>query len=275
MGLPASAAGHAAAAAEGGRLRARCRVQTGRQWPSPGRPQAARESGARSNCCTRRGHDDCATATGWPGGRRPIAPLAVPLARPYRAVRPCRSAGTLSVRVTPNRCSLAPRAPMHACMPGCARVADAERAARRTNGPAASAGAGVLPGRLGITMAEVGGPCPLGIGTQCGCPPSCLARPAGARREERAVVDCAAPRTLCANSQLPHRSVHSLRLPAATACDASRRHEPAGSPPPICRVRRVGDAASAGGADAQADLCMVGACRGHTPHSVLRAQIIP
>ena len=111
MGRPASAAGHAAAAAEGGRLRARCRVQTGRQWPSPGRPQAAHESGARSNCCTRRGHDDCATATGWPGGRRPIAPLAVPLARPYRAVRPCRSAGTLSVRVTPNRCSLAPRAP--------------------------------------------------------------------------------------------------------------------------------------------------------------------
>ena len=179
MGLPACGDGHAAAAPEGGRLRARCRVQTGRQWPSPGRPQAARESGARSNCCTRRGHDDCATATGWPGGRRPIAPLAVPLARPYRAVRPCRSAGTLSVRVTPNRCSLAPRAPMHACMPGCARVADAERAARRTNGPAASAGAGVLPGRLGIAMAEVGGPCPLSIGTHCGRPASQLPRTAG------------------------------------------------------------------------------------------------
>ena len=110
MGLPAYAAGHAAAAPEGGRLRARCRVQTGRQWPSPGRPQAARESDARSNCCTRRSHDDCATATGWPGKRRPIAPLAVPLARPYRAVRPCRSAGTLSARVSPNRCSLALRA---------------------------------------------------------------------------------------------------------------------------------------------------------------------
>ena len=96
MGLPPCGPGRAAAAPEGGRLRARCRVQTGRQWPSPGRPQAARESDARSNCCTRRSHDDCATATGWPGKRRPIAPLAVPLARPYRAVRPCRSAGTLS-----------------------------------------------------------------------------------------------------------------------------------------------------------------------------------
>ena len=172
MGLPGSGAGHAAAAAERARLRARCRVQSGRQWPSSGRPRAARESDARSNCCTRRGHDDCATAVSWPDGRRPIAPLAVPLARPYRAVRPCRSAGTLSARVTPNRCSLALRAPMHACMPGCARVADAERAARRANGPGASAGAGVLPGRLGIAMAEVGGPCPLGIGTQAGALPA-------------------------------------------------------------------------------------------------------
>ena len=230
MGLPACAPGHAAAAPEGGRLRARCRVQTGRQWPSPGRPQAARESDARSNCCTRRSHDDCATATGWPGkwvsaGRLLRSALAVPLARPYRAVRPCRSAGTLSVRVTPNRCSLAPRAPMHACMPGCARVADAERAARRTNGPAASAAAGVLPGRLGIAMAEVGGPCPLGIGTHCGRPPSCLARPAGARREERAVVDCAAPRTLCANSQLPHRSVRTLP-PRPSVSKGAAAHTP-------------------------------------------------
>ena len=48
---------------ERARLRARCRVQSGRQWPSPGRPRAVRESDARSNCCTRRGHDDCATAT--------------------------------------------------------------------------------------------------------------------------------------------------------------------------------------------------------------------
>ena len=225
MGPPPSVAGHAAAAAERARLRARCRVQTGRQWPSPGRPRAARESDARSNCCTRRGHDDCATATGWPGKRRPIAPLAVPLARPYRAVRPCRSAGTLSARVSPNRCSLAPRAPMHACMPGCARGADAERAARRTNVPAASAGAGVLPGRLGIAMAEVCGRCPLGIGTHCGRPPSCLARPAGARREERAVVDCAAPRTLCTNSQLPHRSVRTLP-PRPSVSKGAAAHTP-------------------------------------------------
>ena len=146
MGLPACAPGHAAAAPEGGRLRARCRVQTGRQWPSPGRPQAARESDARSNCCTRRSHDDCATATGWPAKRRPIAPLAVPLARPHRAVRPCRSAGTLSARVSPNRCSLALRAPMHACR-------QAELAGRTPSAP--------LDGRMCRLRARVLAYCPV------------------------------------------------------------------------------------------------------------------
>jgi len=33
-------------------------------------------------------HNDCATAPGWPGKRRPIAPLAVPLPRPHQAARP-------------------------------------------------------------------------------------------------------------------------------------------------------------------------------------------
>ena len=98
-----------------GPLRACCRLQSGRQRTSSGRPRAACESDACLTCCTRCRHDDCATATGWPGKRLLIAPLAVPLARPYRAVRPCRSAGTLSARGSPNRCSLAPRAPMHAC----------------------------------------------------------------------------------------------------------------------------------------------------------------
>ena len=121
---------------ERARLRARCRVQSGRQWPSLQAVPERHANRTRARIAARAGAttDDCATAVGWPGERPPIAPLAVPLARPYRAVRPCRSAGTLSVRVTPNRCSLAPRAPMHACMPGCARGADAERAARRTNG---------------------------------------------------------------------------------------------------------------------------------------------
>ena len=223
MGLQASRAGHAAAAPEGGRLRARCRVQTGRQWPSPGRPQAARESGARSNCCTRRGHDDCATATGWPGGRRPIAPLAVPLARPYRAVRPCRSAGTLSARVSPSRCSLAPRAPMHACMPGCARGADAERAARRTNGPAASAGAGVLPGRLGIAMVEVCGRCPLGIGTHCGRPASSHGRQARGARSVRWLT--ARRRAPFAPTRSCRTDRRALCLPAPASARA-RRHTP-------------------------------------------------
>ena len=89
------------------------------------------------------------------------------------------------------------------------------------------------------------------------------------------MVDCAAPRTLCANSQLPQRSVRTLRLPAATACERAAvssllapRHPFAAfgvSVTPRARAART----------AQADLCVAGPRRGHTPHSVLRAQIIP
>ena len=225
MGLPGSGAGHAPAAAERARLRARCRVQSGRQWPSSGRPRAARESDARSNCCTRRSHDDCATATGWPGKRRPIAPLAVPLARPHRAVRPCRSAGTLSARVSPNRCSLALRAPMHACR-------QAELAGRTPSAPLdgrmcrlRARVLRVLPGRLGIAMTEVCGRCPLGIGTHCGRPASQShgRQPRGARSVRWSTARRRAPFA-------PTRSCRTDRcalcLPAPASARARRHTHP-------------------------------------------------
>ena len=114
-------------------LRTRSRRRRGRRRPPAGSvPRANRQtmavsrpspSGARigralANCCARRSHDDCATATGWPGKRRPIAPLAVPLARPYRAVRPCRSAGTLSAPRVSRRIGAALR-----CVRQCMRAA--------------------------------------------------------------------------------------------------------------------------------------------------------
>ena len=158
--------------------------------------------------------NDCATAPGWPGKRRPIDPLALALPHPHQAARPHRTAGTLSSRGSHSRCRLGLRAPMHVCI-GCARVAGA-RQSRRPMGKCAGCARGCrrVPGRSVIARrgqrwsrsARAHWPhtlkhlLALGWGP---LPPSCLARPAGARREVRGMVGSAAPPTLALNPQLP------------------------------------------------------------------------
>ena len=125
-----------------------CRRAGGCNPARNGRLQAVPEQRAnptRAQLPARGGsNNDCATAPGWPGKRRPIAPLAVPLPRPHQAARPHRTAGTLSSRGSHNRCRLGLRAPMHACIQGeCAGYA---RGCRLVPGRSVIAGSHTLTG---------------------------------------------------------------------------------------------------------------------------------
>ena len=181
-------------------------------------------------------HNDCATAPGWPGKRRPIAPLAVPLPRPHQAARLHRMVGTLSSRGSHNRCRLGLRAPMHACIQAALAwhppIAPPDERMRRLRSrvQACARPFGDRPSRP--AMAEVG-PCPLALTH------SQLPRTAG-RREARGARDggqrgathpCARPavaaRIWCTLSVSPQASAATVSGALGPPCCAAPcRHGP-------------------------------------------------